>query len=139
MHHLWLNLRDTEEDDEDASDEDAKETTKKSTSNTAALRWQLLRKRAAELKKKNKSRQHKSPVDWPAFYRSHSSLIPSKAFIHQDENGGTIDPYFVPIISVKTWVASPDSQSLCANETVWKQYYLLSGASERNAKQANNT
>ena len=73
MHHLWLHLGDkTEAEDDDASDDDAMETTKKSTSTTAALRWQLLRNRAAELKKKKKkSRQHKSPVDWRAFYRSH--------------------------------------------------------------------
>ena len=74
VHHLWLYLGDKteEEGDDDASDDDAKETTKKSTSTTSAIRWQLLRNRAAELKKeKKKSRQHKSPVDWRAFYRSH--------------------------------------------------------------------
>ena len=73
VHHLWLHLGDTEEDDHDAyDDDDAKETAKKTTTTTAALRWQLLKKRAAELKKKKeKSRQHKSPVDWRAFYRSH--------------------------------------------------------------------
>jgi hypothetical protein len=73
VHHLWLHLGDkTEEAEDDASDDDAKETTKKSTSTTSALRWQHLRNRAAELKKKEKkSRQRKSPVDWRAFYRSH--------------------------------------------------------------------
>ncbi len=73
VHHLWLHLGDkTEAEDDDASDDDAKETTKKSTSTTSAIRWQLLRNRAAELKKeKKKGRQHKSPVDWRAFYRSH--------------------------------------------------------------------
>ena len=74
VHHLWLYLghKTEEEDDDDASDDDAKETTKKSTSTTSALRRQLLRNRAAELKKeKMKNRQHKSPVDWRAYYRSH--------------------------------------------------------------------
>ena len=73
VHHLWLHLGDKrEEEDDDASDDEAKETTKKSTSTTSALRWQLLRNRAAELtKNEKKSRQHKSPVDWRAFYRSH--------------------------------------------------------------------
>ena len=74
VHHLWLSLGDKteEEGDDDASDDDAKEITKKSTSTTSAIRWQLLRNRAAELKKeKKKSRQHKSPVDWRALYRFH--------------------------------------------------------------------
>ena len=71
VHHLWLQLGDTEEDADDAFDNDAKETAKKTTTTSAALRWQLLKKRAAELKKKKKSRQHKSPVDRRAFYRSH--------------------------------------------------------------------
>ena len=77
VHHLWLYLgvKTDEEDDDDASDDDAKDTAKKATSTTSALRWQLLRNRAAELKKKEKkSRQHKSPVDWRAFYRSHGIL-----------------------------------------------------------------
>jgi len=73
VHHLWLHLGDkTEAEDDDASDDDAKENTKKSTSTSSALRWRILKKRAAELKKKEKkSHQHKSPVDWRAFYRSH--------------------------------------------------------------------
>ena len=80
VHHMWLYFEDKteEEGDNDASDDDAKETTKKSTSTTSALRWQLLRNRAAELKKKKKSRQHKSPVDWRAFYRPqgiHRSVV----------------------------------------------------------------
>ena len=71
VHHLWLHLGDkTEEEDDDAFDDDATDTAKKATSTTAALRWQLLKQRAAVLKMK-KSRQHKSPVDWRAFYCSH--------------------------------------------------------------------
>ena len=71
VHHLWLHLGDkTEVEDDDASDDDATDTAKKATSTTAALRWQLLKQRAADLKMK-KSRQHKSPVDWRAFYCSH--------------------------------------------------------------------
>jgi hypothetical protein len=66
VHHLWLHLGNKEE-------EAAVETTTET-----ALGWQLLKKRAAELKKMNKSRQHKSPVDWRAFYRSrgiHRSVV----------------------------------------------------------------
>ena len=60
VHHLWLHLGDkTVAEDDDASDDDAKEITKKSTSTTSAIRWQLLRKLAAELnKEKKKRRQH---------------------------------------------------------------------------------
>ena len=99
VHHLWLYLGDKteEEDDDDASDDDAKETTKKSTSTTSAL----LRNRATELKKKKKkSRQHKSPVDWRAFYRSHGihrsvvdmALLDAyhelrKTYLHSSVNG----------------------------------------------------
>jgi len=73
VHHLWLHLRDKmDEEYDNAFDDDATDTAKKATSTTSALRWQLLRNRVAELKKKEKkSRQHKSPVDWRAFYRSH--------------------------------------------------------------------
>lgn len=50
-----------------------------------------------------------------------------KTYIHKDENGGTIDPYFVPIISIKNRVPYPDSQSLCTNDTIWNSYLKLSG------------
>jgi len=41
---------------------------------------------------------------------------PPESFILQDENGGTIDPNFVPIISVKTEV--PESQTFCGSGRV---------------------
>jgi hypothetical protein len=41
---------------------------------------------------------------------------PPGSFILQDENGGTIDPNFVPIISVKNGV--PESQTLCVSGRV---------------------
>jgi len=50
-----------------------------------------------------------------------------KTYIHQDENSGNIDTYFVPIISVKNRVPCPDSQNLCTNDTIWNRYYSLSG------------
>jgi hypothetical protein len=53
-----------------------------------------------------------------------------KTYIHQDENGGTIDPYFVPIISIKNRVTYPDTQRLCVNETVWNRYLKLSGGGD---------
>ena len=73
MHHLWLHLGGAKEDDDDApvDDDHAKETAKETTSTTAALRWQLLKTRAAKLKKKKISHEHESPVDWRALYRSH--------------------------------------------------------------------
>lgn len=53
------------------------------------------------------------------------------AYIHQDENGGTMNPYFVPIISIKDKVPHSDSQKLCVNRTVWKQYYSFRGSSSK--------
>ena len=50
---------------------------------------------------------------------------PKKAYIRNDENGGTIDPYFVPILSMRNSVPDPDRKRLCVNETVWYQYYAL--------------
>jgi len=50
-----------------------------------------------------------------------------KTYIHQEENGGTIDPYFVPIVSIKNRVPYPDSQNLCTNDTIWNRYLKLSG------------
>ena len=103
VHHLWLHLRGKmDEEYDDASDDDAMDTAKKATSTTSApLRWQLLRNRAAVLKKKKKiSRQHKSPVDWRAFYRSHGihrSVVDMasldayhelrKTYVHSSVNG----------------------------------------------------
>jgi hypothetical protein len=49
---------------------------------------------------------------------------PQKAYIHQDESG-TIDPYFVPLVNMRIKVPIPDSSRLCVNETVWNQYYSL--------------
>lgn len=103
VHHLWLHLRDKmDEEYDDASDDDAMDNAKKATSTTSApLRWQVLRNRAAVLKKKKKkSRQHKSPVDWRAFYRSHGihrSVVDMtsldayhelrKTYVHSSVNG----------------------------------------------------
>jgi hypothetical protein len=50
---------------------------------------------------------------------------PKKAYIHQDENGGTIDLYFAPMINMQNSVSVPDRERLCVNETVWNQYYSL--------------
>jgi hypothetical protein len=50
---------------------------------------------------------------------------PKKAYIRQDENGGTIDPYFVPLLSMRNSVPEPDRERLCVNETVWNQYYSV--------------
>ena len=50
---------------------------------------------------------------------------PKKAYIHQDENGGTLDPYFVPMINMRNSVPSPDRERMCVNETVWNEYYSL--------------
>jgi hypothetical protein len=50
---------------------------------------------------------------------------PQKAYIHQDENGGTIDPYFVPMANMRFKVPIPGNSHLCVNETVWNQYYSL--------------
>ena len=41
---------------------------------------------------------------------------PPGSFILQDENGGTIDPNFVPIMRVKNGI--PESQTLCASGRV---------------------
>ena len=49
---------------------------------------------------------------------------PKKAYIRHDENG-TLDPSFVPILSMRDSVPGPDRERLCVNETVWNQYYTL--------------
>jgi hypothetical protein len=57
---------------------------------------------------------------------------PKKAYIRHDENGGTIDPYFVPILSMRNSVPDPaDRERLCVNETVWNQYYALRSSDVR--------
>jgi hypothetical protein len=64
---------------------------------------------------------------------------PQKAYIRQDENGGTIDRYFVPILSLRNSVPDPaDRERLCVNETVWNQYYSLrsSGVGEDKGESA---
>ena len=53
---------------------------------------------------------------------------PKKAYIRHDEKGGTIDPYFVPMLSMRDSVPGPDRERLCVNETVWNQYYSLLGS-----------
>ena len=50
---------------------------------------------------------------------------PKKAYIHLDENGGMIDPYFGPIFSMRNSVPGPDRERLCLDETVWNNYFSL--------------
>ena len=51
----------------------------------------------------------------------------SKTYVHKDENGGTIDPYFLPLLSIRNVAPHPDNDHLCENETVWNRYYSLTG------------
>jgi len=50
-----------------------------------------------------------------------------------------MDPYFVPIISIKNRVPHPDSQTLCVNERVWEQYFSLSVSSSKISTSAEKT
>lgn len=90
----------------------------------AALEEQEKVEEEAEEKKKEEEVGKKGEAVAP----SNSTVrIPhfSKTYIHQDENGGTIDPYFLPIISIRNVAPHPDSDRLCVNETVWNQYYSV--------------
>jgi len=62
------------------------------------------------------------------------TLEHSRTYIHQDENGGAIDPYFVPIISIKNRVPSPDTLHLCADETVWNKHYSVHSSKKSKAE-----
>jgi len=64
-----------------------------------------------------------TPLNSPTVPRVPQTLNHPRVYIHQDENGGIIDNYFVPIISIKNRVPSPDTERVCENETVWNQYY----------------
>ena len=57
-----------------------------------------------------------------------------RVYIHQDKNGNIIDNYFVPIISIKNRVPSPDTERVCENETVWNRYYSAYSDEKSNAE-----